>query len=65
MRAGAALRAEDADAGMRAALALLADDEARTRLCAAGRAFATTHQGATARSISILENLHQAQTNGG
>ena len=65
VRAGAALRAEDADAGMQAALALLADDEARARVSAAGRAFATTHQGATARSISILENLHQAQTNGG
>jgi len=65
VRAGAALRAEDADAGMQAALALLADDDARARVSAAGRAFATTHQGATARSISILENLHQAQTNGG
>lgn len=60
VRTGAALRAEDADAGMQAALALLADDPARSRLCAAGRAFATTHQGATARSIAILENLHQA-----
>jgi len=65
VRAGAALRAEDADAGMQAALALLADDDARARVSAAGRAFATTHQGATARSIAILENLHQAQTNGG
>ena len=65
VRAGAALRAEDADAGMQAALALLADDEARARVSAAGRAFATTHQGATARSIAILENLHQAQANGG
>ena len=65
VRAGAALRAEDADAGMQAALALVADDDARARVSAAGRAFATTHQGATARSIAILENLHQAQTNGG
>ena len=65
VRTGAALRAEDADAGMQAALALLADDDARTRFPAAGRAFATTHQGATARSIAILENLHQAQANGG
>ena len=65
VRAGAALRAEDANAGMQAALALLADDDARTRFSAAGRAFATTHQGATARSIAILENLHQAQANGG
>ena len=65
VRAGAALRTEGADAGMRAALALLADDDARTRASAAGRAFATTHQGATARSITILENLHQAQANSG
>ena len=65
VRAGAALRAEDADAGMQAALALVADDDARARVSAAGRAFATTHQGATARSIAILENLHQAQANGG
>ena len=60
VRAGAALRATDAEAGMRAAIALLADDEMRTRLARAGRAFATTHQGATARSIAILEQLQPA-----
>ena len=65
VRAGAALRAEDADTGMQAALALLADADARTRASAAGRAFATTHQGATARSIVILEELHSAQAGGG
>ncbi|MDX9886021.1 lipid IV(A) 3-deoxy-D-manno-octulosonic acid transferase [Thauera sp.] len=60
VRAGAALRAGDADAGMQTALALLADDEARTRLAAAGRAFATTHQGATARTITLLQDLQTA-----
>ncbi len=57
VRAGAALRAADADAGMREALALLGDDARRGALAAAGRAFATTHQGATARSVAILESL--------
>ena len=60
VRAGAALRAEDADAGMQAALALLADDQGRTRLATAGRAFATTHQGATARTITLLQDLQTA-----
>ncbi|MHB1374363.1 MAG: lipid IV(A) 3-deoxy-D-manno-octulosonic acid transferase [Thauera sp.] len=57
VRAGAALRAADADAGMREALALLGDKARRSALAAAGRAFATTHQGATARSVAILESL--------
>ena len=60
VRTGAALRAEDADAGMQAALALLADDQGRTRLATAGRAFATTHQGATARTITLLQDLQTA-----
>ena len=60
VRTGAALRAEDADAGMQAALALLADDQGRTRLATAGRAFATTHQGATTRTITLLQDLQTA-----
>ena len=60
VRAGAALRAEDADAGMQAALALLADNQGRTRLATAGRAFATTHQGATTRTITLLQDLQTA-----
>ncbi len=60
VRTGAALRAEDADAGMQAALALLADNQGRTRLATAGRAFATTHQGATARTITLLQDLQTA-----
>ncbi|MFP5401621.1 MAG: lipid IV(A) 3-deoxy-D-manno-octulosonic acid transferase [Gammaproteobacteria bacterium] len=57
VRAGAALRAEDAEAGMRAAVALLADPARREDVSAAGRAFATTHQGATARTIALLQDL--------
>ena len=60
VRTGAALRAEDADAGMQAALALLADNQGRTRLATAGRAFATTHQGATTRTITLLQDLQTA-----
>ncbi|MDA0234220.1 MAG: glycosyltransferase, partial [Proteobacteria bacterium] len=56
-RAGAAVRAQDAEAGMREALALVADPERRAQIAAAGRAFATTHQGATARSVALLTAL--------
>jgi 3-deoxy-D-manno-octulosonic-acid transferase len=61
VRSGAALRASDADEGMRQAAALLGDMPRRETMAAAGRAFATTHQGATARTIAILESL-QAST---
>ena len=47
----------DAEAGMRRALDLLADPAHREAVAAAGMAFATTHQGATARSVAILANL--------
>ena len=56
-RAGAAVRARDAEAGMREALALVADPARRAQIAAAGRAFATTHQGATARSVALLTAL--------
>lgn len=56
-RAGAAVRAQDAEAGMRVALALVADPARRDEIAAAGRAFATTHQGATARSVALLRAL--------
>ncbi|WP_107220167.1 lipid IV(A) 3-deoxy-D-manno-octulosonic acid transferase [Thauera aromatica] len=58
VRAGAALRAADADAGVRTAVELLADPARREHIAAAGRAFATTHQGATARTVALLEGLH-------
>lgn len=57
VRSGAALRAQDADEGMRGALALLADASRREAASAAGKAFATTHQGATARSVALLRQL--------
>lgn len=60
VRAGAALRAEDADAGMQAAIALLAEPARRETAAAAGMAFATTHQGATARTITLLQDLQAA-----
>ena len=56
-RAGAAIRAQDAEAGMRAALAVVADPARRDEIAAAGRAFATTHQGATARSVALLRAM--------
>ena len=39
------------------ALALIADPARRAGAAAAGRAFATTHQGATARSVAMLKAL--------
>lgn len=60
VRAGAALRATDADDGMRRATALLSDTTRRETMSATGRAFAATHQGATARTVAILQGLLQA-----
>ena len=57
IRAGAALRVADADAGMHEVTVLLGDKERRQAMSASGRAFATAHQGATARTIAILEGL--------
>lgn len=57
IRAGAALRVADADAGMHEVTMLLGDKERRQAMSASGRAFATAHQGATARTIAILEGL--------
>lgn len=60
VRAGAALRAVDADEGMRLAAQLLADRARHETMSAAGRSFATAHQGATARTVDILRNIHTA-----
>jgi 3-deoxy-D-manno-octulosonic-acid transferase len=57
--AGAARRAADVEAGMRAAIALLADAAERDAVGAAGRAFAAAHRGATARTMEIIEGLMQ------
>jgi 3-deoxy-D-manno-octulosonic-acid transferase len=55
--ARAAVRAADAHAGMREALALL-DDAARRRATgAAGRSFAAAHRGATQRTVALVEGL--------
>lgn len=55
--AGAALRAPDVDAGVRAALALLADSAQRQAVADAGRAFAAADRGATARTVELLTKL--------
>ncbi len=55
--AGAALRATNADAGMRLAADLLADEVRRTAMGAAGLAFAQAHRGATARTMAVIEPL--------
>ena len=55
--AGAALRATDADAGMRLAAELLADEARRTAIGEAGLAFAQAHRGATARTMAVIEPL--------
>lgn len=61
VRCGAALRADDADAGVALALALLADAPRREAMAAAGRGFATLHQGATRRTVEILARLEDAE----
>lgn len=55
--AGAALRAADVDSGMAAALALLADPARREAMGNAGRAFASQHRGASARTLALIENV--------
>lgn len=57
VRTGAARRAKDAADGIAAALAVLGDEDMRAQMAAAGRAFATQHQGATRRTIELLRGL--------
>ncbi|NMG73927.1 lipid IV(A) 3-deoxy-D-manno-octulosonic acid transferase [Aromatoleum diolicum] len=59
--AGAALRAEDVAKGMGAALALLADAQAREEAGQAGREFAEAHRGAAARTMAMVERLFAAE----
>ena len=54
IEAGAALRVSDADEWMAAALQLLADDPARSRMGEAGLAFAARHRGAAARVAGLI-----------
>lgn len=60
-RRDAALRAEDAAQGVTAALALLADEPRRGAMGQAGREFVAAHQGATERSLALIEPLLEAR----
>lgn len=53
--AGAARREADADAGMRAAISILDDANARSAMAAQGREFAQAHRGATARTLAFIK----------
>ena len=55
--AGAALRVNDAQAMLQAALHLLHNDEERSRMGAAALAFAQQHRGATSRTMKLLQPL--------
>ncbi|MDY0012906.1 MAG: lipid IV(A) 3-deoxy-D-manno-octulosonic acid transferase [Rhodocyclaceae bacterium] len=54
---GAALGCANAEAGMTTALALLKEPARRRAMGQAGIAFVTAHQGATQRTLDILEGL--------
>ncbi len=51
---GAALAIRDADELVAQVDAMLADDQARQRMAAAGRAFTEGHRGATARTLELI-----------
>lgn len=55
--ADAALRAEDAEQGVRLALALLANPQERERRAQAGRDFAGAHTGATQRTVALIDTM--------
>lgn len=55
--AGAALRVDDAEDLVRSAARLLADQNRRRQMSAAGPAFVQAHRGATARTLAICERL--------
>ncbi|MCX8018235.1 MAG: lipid IV(A) 3-deoxy-D-manno-octulosonic acid transferase [Rhodocyclaceae bacterium] len=57
LAAGAAQQVKDAPALIAAALALLADQERRRAMGAAGRAFAAQQRGATARTLELIERF--------
>lgn len=58
--ADAALRADDAAAGVRLALALLADPDERASRSQACRSFAAAHTGATQRTLALIEAMLRA-----
>jgi 3-deoxy-D-manno-octulosonic-acid transferase len=55
LAAGAAIRVEDAAAGLAAALALTGDPARRERMGTAARAFVESHRGATQRLAALIE----------
>jgi 3-deoxy-D-manno-octulosonic-acid transferase len=55
--AGGALRVADAAAMLQSALALLKDSERCAAMGIAAKEFAQQHQGATVRTIGLLQNL--------
>jgi 3-deoxy-D-manno-octulosonic-acid transferase len=55
--AGAALQAADAPSAMRAAFALLGDEERRRKMSNAGRKLCEAHRGATAHHLAICRRL--------
>ena len=59
--AGAAQQVNDAAELVREALALLGDPARRTTMADFGRAFATRHRGATARTMALIEELIPAR----
>lgn len=58
--ADAALRAEDAAAGVRLALALLTDPDERASRSHACHRFAAEHTGATQRTLALMETMLSA-----
>ena len=59
LEAGAAVQAPDAAAGVREAVALLADAPRRAAMAAAGKRLCLAHRGATARHLEVLSSkLH-------
>ena len=55
--AGAAFQAADAPSAVRAAFALLGDEELRRKMSDAGRTLCEAHRGATARHLAICRHL--------
>ncbi|MBI5786873.1 MAG: lipid IV(A) 3-deoxy-D-manno-octulosonic acid transferase [Rhodocyclales bacterium] len=57
LAAGAAQQVSDAEELVREALALIGDAPRRAAMADFGRAFATRHRGATARTMALIERL--------
>lgn len=57
---GAAIRAADAAHGVRAALTLMSDADARSRASQAGLAFTAAHRGATTHTMRMIEGRLEA-----